>query len=323
MPLVALTFRGLTPTIAAFPSPKTGSFPVQALIDKAEVLHEALPYIRRFRGKTFVVKYGGSAMTEPHLREGFARDIVLMHYVGVQPVVVHGGGPQIDRELTRLGIASRREEGLRITDERTMDVVERVLGGDINREITGLIEAHGGHAVGMGGGPETLLRADKLAAIKTQGGALVDPGRVGKIAEVRVDALRAALAAGAIPVVAPIGRDGSGRALNVNADTAAGAIAAALGAEKFLLLTDTPGVCRADGSVIASLTACEVARLRESGVIAGGMIPKVECALRAVVAGVAKCHVVDGRVRHAILLEIFTDHGIGTEIVGEPSRSHA
>lgn len=293
---------------------------MQALIEKAQVLHEALPYIRRFRGSTFVVKYGGSAMTDSLLREGFARDIVLMHTVGIQPVVVHGGGPQIDRELSRLGIQSRREEGLRITDEPTMEVVERILGGEINREIVGLIEAHGGRAVGMGGGPETLIRADKLAAIKTQGGAHVDPGRVGAIVEVHAQALREALAAGGIPVVAPIGRDAAGRPLNINADTAAGAIAAALGAEKFLLLTDTPGVCRADGSVIPSLTGAEVARLRAAGVIAGGMIPKVECALEAVAAGVAKCHVVDGRVRHAILLEIFTDQGIGTEIVAERER---
>lgn len=290
---------------------------MQALIEKAQVLHEALPYIRRFRGSTFVVKYGGSAMTDAVLREGFARDIVLMHTVGIQPVVVHGGGPQIDRELSRLGIRSRREEGLRITDERTMEVVERILGDEINGEIVGLIAAYGGRAVGVGGGRETLIRADKLAAIKTQGGALVDPGRVGTIVEVRAHALREILAADGIPVVAPIGRDATGRPLNVNADTAAGAIAAALGAEKFVLLTDTPGVCRADGSVITSLTGGEIARLREAGVIAGGMIPKVECALEAVAAGVPKCHVVDGRVRHAILLEIFTDQGIGTEIVAE------
>lgn len=288
---------------------------MQVLIDKADVLHEALPYIRRFRGKVFVVKYGGSAMTEAHLRADFARDVVLLSYVGIQPVVVHGGGPQIDRELTRLGITSRREEGLRITDERTMEVVERVLGGEINREIVGLIESHGGHAVGLGGGAEPLLHAQKLAAVQTQSGASVDPGRVGAIAGVEVQALREVLASGGIPVVAPIGRDAAGRSLNLNADTAAGAIAAALGAEKFLLLTDTAGVCGADGAVIPSLAAAEVPRLRESGVIAGGMIPKVECALEAVAGGVAKCHVIDGRVRHAVLLEIFTDRGIGTEIV--------
>ncbi len=288
---------------------------MQTLIEKAKVLHEALPYIRRFRGRIFVIKYGGSAMIDAQLREDFARDVVWMSYVGIQPVIVHGGGPQIDSELARLGIGTHREEGLRITDERTMEVVARVLWGDINSEITNLIASHGGRAERMGGSDEELIRAEKLSAIRAQGGAMLDPGRVGAITGVRVERLREVLSAGGIPVVAPLGRDAAGHPLNINADTAAGAIAAALGAEKLVLMTDTAGVCNADGSLIHSLTPSEFERLRASRVIAGGMIPKVECALEALRGGVGKCHIIDGRVTHAVLLEIFTDHGIGTEIV--------
>lgn len=296
---------------------------MKTLVEKAAVLHEALPYIRRFRGATFVIKHGGSAMATPELGETFASDVVLMHAVGIRPVLVHGGGPQIDRELARVGVQTRREQGLRITDERTMEVVERVLRGEINREIVERIEARGGRAVGLGGPDDRLVRAKKLDPIAGGDGTLVDLGRVGSVVEARADRLRTALADGAIPVVAPLGWDAEGHALNINADTVAGALAVALRADKLVLLTDTEGVCDADGTLIPSLTASSIARLRAGGVIAGGMIPKVDCALEALAGGVGKCHIIDGRVRHAILLEIFTDRGVGTEIVTEQPSDQA
>jgi acetylglutamate kinase len=288
---------------------------MRELIEKAAVLHEALPYIRRFNGKTFVIKYGGHAMTDPALREGFARDVVLLKYVGINPVVVHGGGPQIDEQLKRLGIESQRVDGLRITDDATMQVVEMVLGGTINKEIVALIGRQGGRAVGLSGVDDQLLLADKQPMVQTRSGALVDIGRVGQIRSVRPQVVESLVNAGVIPVIAPLGIDESGKSLNLNADTAAGAIAAAMKAEKLLLMTDTPGVRGADGKLIQSLDDVESARLRKEGVIDGGMIPKVECALEAIAGGVRKCHIFDGREQHAILLEIFTDAGIGTEIV--------
>jgi acetylglutamate kinase len=288
---------------------------MRELIEKAAVLHEALPYIRRFNGKTFVIKYGGHAMTDPALREGFARDVVLLKYVGINPVVVHGGGPQIDEQLKRLGIDSQRVDGLRITDDATMQVVEMVLGGTINKEIVALIGRQGGRAVGLSGVDDQLLLADRLPKVQTRSGALVDTGRVGQIRSVRPDVVRSLVDAGVIPVIAPLGIDEGGKSLNLNADTAAGAIASAMNAEKLLLMTDTPGVRGADGKLSHSLDDVESARLRKEGVIDGGMIPKVECALEAIAGGVRKCHIFDGREQHAILLEIFTDAGIGTEIV--------
>jgi acetylglutamate kinase len=288
---------------------------MRTLVEKAAILHEALPYIRRFHGKTFVIKYGGAAMTEESLRESFARDLVLMKYVGIHPIVVHGGGPQIDQHLQKLGIQSRRVEGLRITDDATMEVVEMVLAGKINKEIVSLIGGHGGRAVGLCGIDDQLIGAERLPQVRTHSGAMVDIGRVGRVRHVRPEVLESLIGAGFIPVIAPIGVDPSGRSLNINADTAAGAVAAALAAEKLVLMTDTKGVCDADGKLIDSLTESESARLRESQVISGGMIPKVECALEALASGVQKCHIIDGREQHAILLEIFTDRGIGTQIV--------
>lgn len=288
---------------------------MRELIEKAAVLHEALPYIRRFHGETFVIKYGGHAMTDPALREGFARDVVLLKYVGIHPVVVHGGGPQIDEQLKKLGIESQRVDGLRITDDATMQVVEMVLGGTINKEIVAMIGQQGGRAVGLSGVDDQLLLAEKLPKVQTRSGALVDTGRVGEVSRVRPEVVQSLVLAGLIPVIAPLGVDGSGKSLNLNADTAAGALAAALNAEKLLLMTDTPGVRGADGKLIQSLDEHESARLRRDGVIEGGMIPKVECALEAIAGGVRKCHIFDGREQHAILLEIFTDAGIGTEIV--------
>jgi acetylglutamate kinase len=287
---------------------------MEELIEKAAVLQEALPYIRRFQGKTFVIKYGGSAMIDASLQESFVRDVLLLKYVGIHPIVVHGGGPQIDATLRELGIQPKKVEGLRITDDRTMEVVEMVLAGRVNKAIVSLFGLHGGRAVGLSGIDDGLLLAEKLPPVQTKTGA-VDTGRVGEIREVRPGVLSALVDNGFIPVIAPLGVDRDGRSLNINADTAAGEIAASLKAEKFLLMTDTAGVCDRDGKLIQSLNTAEIARLRETEVITGGMIQKVECARSALAGGVGKVHVIDGRVKHAILLEIFTDRGVGTEIL--------
>ncbi len=285
------------------------------LIEKADVLHEALPYIRRFHGKTFVIKYGGHAMIEPALRDGFARDVALLKYVGINPVIVHGGGPQIDQMLAAMGVVSERIDGLRVTDDKTMDVVEMVLAGKLNQEIVSLICQHGGHAVGLSGKDDGFLRGKKVAEMKTKSGAMVDPGRVGEIVSVDPTIVLNLMTGGFVPVIAPIAVDELGASLNVNADTVAGAVAAALKAEKLVLMTDIEGVRDGEKKLVPSLRAEDVARMRASGVIDGGMIPKVQCALDAVAAGVGKAHVIDGRVAHAVLLEIFTDQGIGTEFL--------
>jgi len=294
---------------------------MQKLIEKAAVLHEALPYIRRFHGRSFVIKYGGHAMLDRELRESFARDMTLLKYVGIHPVVVHGGGPQIDEMLGQLSIEPARVEGLRITDDRTMQVVEMVLGGSLNKEIVSLIGSHGGRAVGLSGMDDHLVQADRHAPVKTRDGKLVDIGRVGSVREVRPQVLQSLITSGVIPVVAPLAIGPDGRSLNVNADTVAGAIAGALQAEKLILMTDTAGVCDASGALIQSLTRAQIQELRTRGVIRDGMIPKVECALDALERGVSKCHIVDGRQKHAMLLEIFTDQGIGTQItLGDTER---
>ncbi|MFW5876827.1 MAG: acetylglutamate kinase [Myxococcota bacterium] len=287
---------------------------MEELIQKAAVLQEALPYIRRFHGDLFVIKYGGHAMVDPALRNSFARDVVLMKYVGLHPVVVHGGGPQIDEVLRSLGAQSERVEGLRVTDERTMEVVEMVLGGKVNQEIVSLISGHGGHAVGLTGRDDGFVLAEKVDRMQTRSGAWVDPGRVGRVRHVDPQVVRKLVEGGFIPVIAPIAADAEGLALNVNADTVAGKVAEALSARKLVLMTDTEGVVGEDGNVVSSLTATEAERLRGEGVISGGMIPKVQCALEALSGGVRKVHVIDGRTRHAVLLEIFTDTGVGTEI---------
>ncbi len=287
---------------------------VEALIQKAAILHEALPYIRRFHGRTFVVKYGGHAMVDPALRDSFARDITLMKYVGLNPVVVHGGGPQIDELLVRMGSRSERVEGLRITDDNTMEVVEMVLGGSVNQQIVSLICKNGGRAVGLTGKDDGFLRAAKVERMKTRTGVEVDPGRVGEVREVRVDVIRRLVEGGFIPVISPVAVDDEGGALNVNADTVAGAVAGALKAEKLVLMTDIEGIRGPSGEIESSLTATTIESYIADGVIEGGMIPKVRCGLDALGDGVAKVHVIDGRRRHACLLEIFTDHGIGTEI---------
>lgn len=275
---------------------------VQKWIDKAEVLIEALPYIRRFLDKTIVIKYGGHAMTDEDLRASFAVDVVLLKFIGLKPVIVHGGGPQIERTLERLGIRSSFVKGLRVTDDAAMEVVEMVLGGSVNREIVELIQRGGGQAIGLTGNDGRMLLVRRREEL----------GRVGEVVAVDPAPIRAASEAGFIPVIAPIGVDAHGVTHNVNADEAAGAIARSLQAEKFILLTDVEGVRDAGGQLIGQLTEPEAQKLTAEGTIQGGMIPKVECCLDALRGGVARAHIVDGRILHAILLEIFTDGGVGT-----------
>jgi len=274
--------------------------------DKAAVLVEALPYIRRFFDKTIVIKYGGSAMSDPELRASFAVDVVLLKYIGLRPVIVHGGGPQIGATLARLGRGSTFVDGLRVTDDETMEVVEMVLGGKLNREIVALVQQAGGRAMGLTGSDGGMLRVERLRE--------PDLGRVGSVVRVEPAAIRAATDAGFVPVIAPIGVDAQGVTHNVNADEAAGAIAIALRAEKLILLTDVEGVKDAGGRLIRQLGAQEARKSIAEGTIRGGMIPKVECCLAALAGGVASTHVIDGRMLHAILLEIFTDGGVGTLI---------
>jgi len=287
---------------------------MQEIIQKAETLHEALPYIRRFHGRTFVIKYGGHAMIDAELRRSFARDVVLMKYVGINPVVVHGGGPQIDEMLAAMGVVSDRIQGLRVTDERTMDVVEMVLGGKVNQEIVSLVCSHGGRAVGLSGKDDSFMRAVRVTEMRTKSGALVDPGRVGAVSHVNPEIVTQLINGGFIPVIAPVAVDHDGASLNVNADTVAGKVAEALQAEKLVLMTDIAGVKGREGALLSSLSADEARELERDGIIDGGMIPKVECALEALAGGVKKVHVIDGRVKHAMMLEIFTDRGLGTEI---------
>lgn len=280
---------------------------MQSLVDKAEILIEALPYMRRFFGKTIVIKYGGHAMLDDHLRQSFAVDVVLLKYIGLRPVVVHGGGPQIAKHLNRLGIPESFVDGLRVTDDQTMEVVEMVLGGVVNREIVGLLQRAGGRAVGLTGSDGSLLRVQRKMKMGR------DIGRVGEVVEVDPTALTAVSDSGFVPVIAPIGLDQAGVTHNVNADEAAGAIAAALGAEKLLLLTDVEGVLDADGRLVGQLSTQDARKYIHDQIIQGGMIPKVECCLQALAGGVPRAHIVDGRVLHAMLLEMFSDDaGVGT-----------
>jgi acetylglutamate kinase len=290
---------------------------VKDLIERAQVLAEALPYIRRFHGRTFVVKYGGHAMLAAELREGFAQDIVLLESVGIKAVVVHGGGPQITDLIGRLGLKSSFVRGMRVTDEATMDAAEMVLQ-KINKEIVALIWRHGGRAVGLSGKDGDLLVARKMRpAVKGSNGRAerVDIGLVGEVIEVVPTGLQALEQAGFIPIVAPVGVGRDGMTYNVNADIAAGAIAGALKAEKLILLTDVEGVKDQDGELIRTLDATRTRKMISSGAIGEGMIPKVECCLDALRAGAVSAHVIDGRVPHSVLLEIFTDVGVGTEVI--------
>jgi acetylglutamate kinase len=295
----------------------------QSLTEKAEVLLEALPYIRRFNGTTFVIKYGGKAMIDAELQSSFAQDIALLKFVGINPVVVHGGGPQIDRMLEKLALVSRFVRGMRVTDEATMDVVEMVLGGKINKHIVTLINRHGGNAVGLSGKDGELLLARKLLVRVEEAGQppeTVDVGQVGQIVKVNVAVIRSLDAANFIPVIAPIAFGENGESYNVNADIAAGKIAEALAAEKLIVLTDVEGIKDASGELLRTLSSDQVADLVQSGVIGQGMIPKVECCVEALRGGVKKTHVIDGRRRHAVLLEIFTEQGVGTEVIWQQPR---
>ncbi len=280
------------------------------LVDKAEVLVEALPYMRRFVGRTIVVKAGGHAMQDEELCASFAVDVVLLKYIGIRPVIVHGGGPQIASAMDRLGLESRFVDGLRVTDDATMEVVEMVLGGKVNREIVERVQQAGGRGVGLTGSDGGMLR---VRPKRLEGG---DVGRVGEIVEVDPQVISALGDAGFVPVVAPIGTDEHGLTYNVNADEAAGALAVALSAEKLMLLTDVDGVCDTSGSLVSQLTVEEARKLVAEGTIREGMIPKVECCIEALAGGVRRTHIIDGRVLHAVLLEIFTDDaGVGTLLV--------
>lgn len=282
-------------------------------LEKSRTLIEVLPYIRRFYGKTMVLKYGGSAMAEANLREAFAMDVVLMRYVGIKPVVVHGGGPQIGDLLAKLGKESVFVGGMRVTDPETMEVVEMVLG-KINKDIVSLINRYGARAVGVSGKDGGLLRAKKLRLPDHED---VDLGLVGEVERVAVEVIEVLQEGDFVPVIAPVGVGEDGGTYNINADLVAGAVAAALRAEKLLLLTDVAGVLDEGGELIPTLTMEEARQLVEQGVAQGGMVPKLECCLMALEGGVKKAHIVDGRVPHAVLLEVFTDKGIGTEIIGE------
>lgn len=284
----------------------------------AEVLSEALPYIRRFVGKTLVIKYGGNAMESEELKTGFARDIVLMKAVGINPVVVHGGGPQIGDLLKRLNIESRFIDGMRVTDGQTMDVVEMVLGGQVNKDIVNLINSHGGNAIGLTGKDARLIRARKLHVTRQgadmQQPEIIDIGQVGEVASVNTELLHMLVKGDFIPVIAPIGVGANGESYNINADLVAGKVAEALNAEKLMLLTNIAGLMDKEGKVLTGLNTAQVDALIADGTIYGGMLPKIRCALDAVQGGVNSAHIIDGRVPNAVLLEIFTDSGVGTLI---------
>ena len=292
---------------------------MKELIEKANILLESLPYIREFAGRTIVIKYGGNAMVSENLRSKFARDIILLRYVGIKPVVVHGGGPQIGKTLEKMGLKTRFVRGHRVTDDETMDVVEMVLGGKVNKDIVALIQKHGGKAVGLTGKDGGLFYAEKLLIEEIPEGdgppEIIDPGKVGRITSVHPEIIHRLDEGNFIPVIAPVGVDKEGNTYNINADSVAGAIAKALKAEKLLLMTDVPGITDENGELISSLDRKALDQMVASGVVHGGMVPKVDAALSALEGGVSKVNIVDGRVDHAVLLEIFTQTGIGTEIV--------
>ncbi|WP_201633104.1 acetylglutamate kinase [Psychrobacter immobilis] len=286
----------------------------------AEVLTTALPYIQRYVGKLIVVKYGGNAMTDPELESSFARDIVLLKTVGMHPVVVHGGGPQVDNLLKELGRKSERIDGMRVTDKSTMDIVEMVLGGGVNKSIVSLINKHGGSAIGLTGKDANLIQAKKMLMTKINDDGRevpIDLGYVGDVVSVNKEVINMLISSNFIPVIAPLGVDGEGNTYNINADLVAGKVAEFLQAEKLMLLTNIKGVLGRDGEVVTGLTPKKVDSLIEDGTISGGMIPKIQCALDAVRSGVKSAVIVDGRVPHATLLEIFTNEGVGTLISRE------
>lgn len=285
---------------------------------KAHLLLEALPYIRNFYGQTVVIKYGGHAMVDEQLQESFALNIILLKYIGINPVIVHGGGPQIGRMLKLLNIESQFKQGLRVTDDATMDVVEMVLVGKVNKNIVNLINLKGGSAVGLSGKDGRLITARKLEMVLERADAppeIIDLGKVGEVTGINTQLITTLLGQGFIPVIAPVGVDDEGETYNINADTVAGAVAAALGAKRLVLLTDVSGVLDKDKTLISSLDIKEASQAMADGVLVGGMIPKVSCCMEAVDAGVEKAHILDGRVENCIILELFTRSGIGTEII--------
>ncbi|MEK6614263.1 MAG: acetylglutamate kinase, partial [Candidatus Binatota bacterium] len=288
---------------------------MEKFIGKAEVLMEALPYIQRFYGKTFVIKYGGSAMADEELKASFAQDMVLLKYVGINPVVVHGGGPQINEVLQKMGTPTQFVRGMRVTDQETMDIVEMVLAGKINKEIVSLINRHGGMAVGLSGKDGGLIRARKMSVTVASNGEppeIIDIGWVGEIVGINPMVINTLDENKFIPVIAPVGAGEHGETYNINADLVAGQLAEALGAEKLILLTDVDGVKDKKGGLLSTLKINQARKLIQEGVVAEGMIPKVECCIEALKGGVGKTHIIDGRVKHAVLLEIFTKEGVGT-----------
>ncbi len=290
----------------------------QSAMNIASVLSEALPYIQRFEGKTIVIKYGGNAMTEEELKEGFARDVVLMKLVGMNPIVVHGGGPQIGRLLEELKIESHFVDGMRVTDSQTMNVVQMVLGGIVNQDIVGLINQSGGKAVGLNGRDATLIRAKKMMLERMgpelKAPEIIDIGQVGEVVDINRDVLDLLVSGDIIPVIAPIGVGKDNQTYNINADLVAGKIAEKLSAEKLILLTNIQGLQDKQGKLLTGLSSAEVDALIADGTIHGGMLPKIRCALDAVNNGVTSAHIIDGRVAHAVLLEVLTDEGVGTLI---------
>jgi acetylglutamate kinase len=293
---------------------------MEELLRKAEILIEALPYIRKFEGKTIVIKYGGNAMVDEELKKNFALDVILMNSVGINPVIVHGGGPQIGKTMEKMGKIPRFVEGQRVTDEETMDIVQMVLGGKVNKEIVSLINHNGGNAVGLTGKDGRMIRARKLVvqspSPETGVPEIIDLGKVGEVEEIHPELIEVITATGAIPVIAPVGEGANGDSYNINADLVAGSLAAALQAEKLILLTDVEGILDGEKRLVKTATKKDVEKMKKRKIITSGMLPKVTACFRALEGGVKKTHIIDGRIRHAVLLEVFTKGGVGTEILG-------
>ncbi len=291
---------------------------MENIVNKAKILMEALPYIQKFRGKRIVIKYGGHAMVDDDLKKSFTRDVIMLKLIGLHPIIVHGGGPQIEKVLSQMGIESRYHHGLRITDSDTMDVVEMVLVGKINKDIVGWINLNGGHAIGLSGKDGLLIQAVKMdpqkVKVTKRTSEIIDLGLVGVITKINPEVLTRLEDSLFIPVIAPVGVSDTGESLNINADTVAASVASSLSAEKLILMTDVEGVKGGDGKLLANLSVKEAEGLIKTGIASGGMIPKIQCALQALREGVGSVHIVDGRVQHSLLLEIFTDTGVGTLI---------
>ncbi len=301
------------------PAVLRGEGKMKEVIKKAEILIDALPYIKNFSGKTFVIKYGGAAQTKEELKESFAKDVVMLSYIGIRTVIVHGGGPRISATMEKMGKKPKFVNGQRVTDQETMDIVEMVLGGLINKEIVSLINRHGGKAAGLSGKDGNLIKARKKTIRKKREESgeseIVDLGLVGEVTSINPGIIESLEREGFIPVIAPIGVGPAGETLNINADFVAAAIASSLKAEKLILLTDVPGLLNKNGSILSTLKKSQITKLVKDGTISGGMLPKVQSCLQVLSSGVSKTHIVDGRVPHCLLLEIFTKEGIGTEIV--------